>query len=242
MIEIEYTEDFVEGLVTYDVPDEPKKECGRYIENCGLEEMFVDPEYKIEWKGPSMYPLITFYNSMCEHFLKAGMFGQIVTYQEILKWMSNEPRYAKLFQNWHPNYTYNPYLTFNMSKLWRLGAIRKFRKRAAIKTKRGRGGSVGVAFYIWEPGDAIENIRRNKREPVVKEKSDYAKLIYDAVIAYKKANDGNSPTIRAICDATGIPSTATVYRYLNAMKAKGLVDIVDKKVVVIGGTWQIGNS
>ncbi len=48
-------------------------------------------------------------------------------------------------------------------------------------------------------------------------------VIYDFVKEYSDSN-GFPPSIREICDVTGIKSTATVYDYLNRLKSKGLIE------------------
>ena len=42
---------------------------------------------------------------------------------------------------------------------------------------------------------------------------------------YKAAHDGQSPTTRQICEATGITSTSMVHFYLRALEEMGLITI-----------------
>jgi len=47
--------------------------------------------------------------------------------------------------------------------------------------------------------------------------------VYDYLIAFKTANEGNSPTIREIGDACGVSSTSAVRYYLDGLVEAGLI-------------------
>jgi hypothetical protein len=61
------------------------------------------------------------------------------------------------------------------------------------------------------------------------------------LIQYKLANDGNSPTIREICDSCDIPSTSVGLNVLHRMQKAGLITLdernVNRKIQIVGGRW-----
>ena len=66
--------------------------------------------------------------------------------------------------------------------------------------------------------------------------------VYQFIKAYKKAHDGNSPTIREIGDGCGINSTSTVRFYLCGLERLGLIRRSDvsgrtRAIEVVGGKW-----
>lgn len=67
-------------------------------------------------------------------------------------------------------------------------------------------------------------------------------MILEYIVAFKTDNDGNSPTIRQICDYLGSNSTSEINRHLNRMAEKGLIKRNTKcgqsrMIAVVGGTW-----
>jgi len=66
------------------------------------------------------------------------------------------------------------------------------------------------------------------------------KVVFDLIVAYKKANDGISPTLREIILNTDITSTSVVKWYLNNLENLGLIEVPKKSyrgIKVIGGKW-----
>ncbi len=60
------------------------------------------------------------------------------------------------------------------------------------------------------------------------------------IIAYKIANDGNSPTSRQIADATGCASTSVVHFHLRALEHQNKIKVIrhsSRQIEVIGGRW-----
>ena len=49
--------------------------------------------------------------------------------------------------------------------------------------------------------------------------------VYDAILGYAR-EWGYPPTIRELCEMTGIKSTSTMYKRLDDIKRKGYIDIV----------------
>ena len=58
----------------------------------------------------------------------------------------------------------------------------------------------------------------------VKKTSPNYQKVYDYLIAFKIANQGNSPTIREIGDACGVSSTSVVRYYLDGLVKAGLIE------------------
>ncbi len=63
--------------------------------------------------------------------------------------------------------------------------------------------------------------------------------IYAAIIAHKRAHDGNSPTVRELATATGISSTAHVNYHLRQLVRDGRIERDGHGIVVVGGEWRM---
>ena len=67
--------------------------------------------------------------------------------------------------------------------------------------------------------------------------------VYRYILAFKAANDGNSPTVRQIGDACNITSTAVVRYYLNRLIEAGRIEMplrgASRMIVVPGATWLV---
>ncbi|MEM7348000.1 MAG: hypothetical protein AAF485_27520 [Chloroflexota bacterium] len=63
--------------------------------------------------------------------------------------------------------------------------------------------------------------------------------IFDFIVQYKMKNDGCSPVIREIMEATGITSTSVMANKLSQLETAGLIKCQQgaAKIVVIGGQW-----
>lgn len=66
--------------------------------------------------------------------------------------------------------------------------------------------------------------------------------IFDYIVAYKSAHDGNSPTVRQITAQCGISSTSVTAYNLGRLAADGRIRIGDtwgatRSIEVVGGKW-----
>lgn len=68
--------------------------------------------------------------------------------------------------------------------------------------------------------------------------------VFDFIVAYKRAHDGNSPTLRQIMDARGISSTSVAHNILHGLERSGFIRILpgSQGIVVIGGCWSVSSS
>jgi SOS-response transcriptional repressor LexA len=70
--------------------------------------------------------------------------------------------------------------------------------------------------------------------------SNRAEAIFDFIIGYKMAHDGNSPSFRQISEALGF-SLSIIDRYLNELEETGLI-LRDKfqarQICIVGGHWE----
>lgn len=65
----------------------------------------------------------------------------------------------------------------------------------------------------------------------------YRAKIYRAILDYCAEHGGNTPTIRELCQVCGISSTSVVNHHIQRLIDEGLLDWIDRKLVVIGGVW-----
>lgn len=74
--------------------------------------------------------------------------------------------------------------------------------------------------------------------------SDTTDAVMDFIIAYKKAHDGNSPSIREIMVGCDISSTSTVSYHLNKLAKKGRItrSRANRSIEVKGGAWICGRT
>ena len=63
--------------------------------------------------------------------------------------------------------------------------------------------------------------------------------MYEFIVEYKTEHDGNSPTYREILDGMGIYSLNTVHMYIHGMIDAGLLEVIDRKLCVKGGAWNL---
>jgi DNA-binding IclR family transcriptional regulator len=61
------------------------------------------------------------------------------------------------------------------------------------------------------------------------------------IIDYKAAHDGLSPIVRDIASECNIPSTSTVYRFLNVLESEGKIKLAERGrgIMVVGGVWAL---
>ena len=67
--------------------------------------------------------------------------------------------------------------------------------------------------------------------------------IFDFIVAYKEANDGNSPTIRTLQDRFEISSTSVVAYILKKLEKAGRITLnnnTGQLINVVGGRWSYG--
>ena len=66
--------------------------------------------------------------------------------------------------------------------------------------------------------------------------------MYDFIVAYKRANDGNSPTTQEMMAACGYLTTSVVRYQLNKLQAEGLILLEPGRhcfIRVVGGEWNL---
>lgn len=68
-----------------------------------------------------------------------------------------------------------------------------------------------------------------------------SRALYDAILTYKAANDGDWPGIRELSRLTGISSTSNVVAYLRRLDAAGLIRRAAgaRAYCVVGGHWHV---
>lgn len=68
--------------------------------------------------------------------------------------------------------------------------------------------------------------------------------VFDFIVAYKRANDGNSPSIREIGEQFEA-STSAVHNVLGRIEKRGLIKYnhaTARGLVVIGGEWKFSHA
>lgn len=68
-----------------------------------------------------------------------------------------------------------------------------------------------------------------------------AASVYQAIIAYKVANDGASPTVRELARLTGAANQSSVVYHLRRLEAAGLIErefALARVIRVVGGEWR----
>jgi predicted MarR family transcription regulator len=72
---------------------------------------------------------------------------------------------------------------------------------------------------------------------MVMELSEREKAVLDAIVAYKSAHDGCSPTLRQIGKAIDVPSTSLIKFYLEKLMLKQQIIYTGADIQVVGGKW-----
>ncbi|MBK7916478.1 MAG: hypothetical protein IPJ94_09490 [Chloroflexi bacterium] len=65
--------------------------------------------------------------------------------------------------------------------------------------------------------------------------------VYQAIIAYKVANDGASPTVRELARLTGAANQSSVVYHLCRLEEAGLIErefALARVIRVVGGEWR----
>ncbi len=73
--------------------------------------------------------------------------------------------------------------------------------------------------------------------------TDKVQGIFEFIVKYKQAHDGNSPTIREIQDACGISTTSLVHYHLGELEQAGWIEVdrfQSRSIQVEGGRWSPG--
>ena len=70
--------------------------------------------------------------------------------------------------------------------------------------------------------------------------------ILQFIIGFKRANDGNSPTLREICRACNVTSTSVARYHLAKLQRRGFIQMPKggqcRKILVVGGSWNLKQS
>lgn len=64
--------------------------------------------------------------------------------------------------------------------------------------------------------------------------------LYKFIVEHKVNNDGNSPTLREMCEAMGMNSTSLLSYYLDALEKRGKIERGQndtRSIRVVGGKW-----
>jgi len=78
---------------------------------------------------------------------------------------------------------------------------------------------------------------RSEWRPHPVKPSRYRDKVYRAILAYCGEHGGNTPTIRELMDIVGISSTSVVGYSINQLIDMGLLEVIDRKLVVVGAQW-----
>lgn len=65
-------------------------------------------------------------------------------------------------------------------------------------------------------------------------------VVFDFVVEFKHKHDGNSPTLREICDGLQISSTSMAHRALADLHKQGRIRVDTSRargIIVVGGRW-----
>lgn len=67
--------------------------------------------------------------------------------------------------------------------------------------------------------------------------------VYRFIVAYKRKNDGNSPSTREIMEGCRLSSTSVAHFYLDKLERMGLISRpggnLSRGIVVTGGRWEL---
>lgn len=65
--------------------------------------------------------------------------------------------------------------------------------------------------------------------------------LYDAIVEYKRAHDGNSPTLRELMAPANYASVSAVSNALGRLEKQGLIKLIGKgkarRIEVVGARW-----
>lgn len=113
--------------------------------------------------------------------------------------------------------------------------------------RRGNAGSVGATYRSLcdrTPVDFVIGTRRLPRGRARKCRFAVDHKLFNYIVAYKRAHDGNSPTLRQMMQGIGVNSTSVVHSHLRGLERAGLIRRVKdcpRSIQVIGGRWEWRN-
>ncbi|MHC4088707.1 MAG: LexA family protein [Planctomycetota bacterium] len=73
--------------------------------------------------------------------------------------------------------------------------------------------------------------------------TDKTRNIFEFIVRYKQAHDGNSPSVREIQDACGISTPSLVHYHLGELETVGWIELTrfqSRSIQVEGGRWSPG--
>jgi len=70
--------------------------------------------------------------------------------------------------------------------------------------------------------------------------------ILEAIVAYKRTHDGNSPTVRELSERVG-RAPSTIHRQLRILERMGRIRLSGereskRRICVVGGRWEVGDA
>lgn len=95
--------------------------------------------------------------------------------------------------------------------------------------------------------DTIQRVTRAQEMSTATVNLNKPDEIYHYIIAYKRQNDGNSPSVRQIALRCDLASTSQVHYYLNILETQNRIRRIDKGdgvdgrryIAVVGGKWSL---
>lgn len=69
-----------------------------------------------------------------------------------------------------------------------------------------------------------------------------AQRMYEFIVAYKRAHDGNSPSYPTLVQGLGYTTNSAVRLQLDRLVKQGRIAIIDHKIHVVGGKWDISDA
>lgn len=67
--------------------------------------------------------------------------------------------------------------------------------------------------------------------------SDKLRAVYHCILDYCQEHGGNTPTIREVQQILDLSSSSVAAHYINRLIFAGKLEVCDRKLVVVGGTW-----
>ena len=69
------------------------------------------------------------------------------------------------------------------------------------------------------------------------------RAVLEAIIAYKRANDGNAPTVRELSETVG-RAYSVIYQHLRVLEQLGRIRLLGdrwtaRRICVVGGRWEL---
>lgn len=108
---------------------------------------------------------------------------------------------------------------------------------------RGNAESAGATYRSLcdrTPVDSVIGTRHWPRGRARKCRFAVDHKLFNYIVAYKRAHDGNSPTLRQMMRGIGVNSTSVVHSHLRGLERAGLIRRVKdcpRSIQVVGGQW-----